>query len=176
MHLIPQSWPHLHILVGVFPSFGIIFVLGFYIAGFLTDNNGIKRTCLVLFAMLALLSIPTYSSGDGSTAALSGVPKVFKDMMNAHTRWGMAALLALVIIGVVALVELLRSGRASNVGFYLVSGLAIVALALMIVADGWEINHRELQSTAIIPDVSTSPVWPHVHMILNHLPSVGFVF
>ena len=176
MHLIPQSWPHLHILVGVFPSFGIIFVLGFYIAGFLTDNNGVKRTCLVLFAMLALLSIPTYSSGDASTAALSGIPKVFKDMMNAHARWGTAALLALVITGVVALVELLRSSRASSVGFYLVSGLAIVALALMIVADGWEINHRELQSTAIIPDVSTSPVWPHVHMILNHVPSVGFVF
>ena len=36
MHLIPQSWSHLHILVGVFPSFGLLFVLGFYIAGLVT--------------------------------------------------------------------------------------------------------------------------------------------
>jgi uncharacterized membrane protein len=179
MHLIPQSWSHLHMLVSVFPSFGIVIVLGFYIAGLRTANDGIKRTCLVLFALLALLSIPTYLSGDGSTAALSGNSKFPKDMMNSHYSWGVAALFALVITGVVALMELGRSGRAdrtSNVAVYLVPGLAIVALGLMVMADGWEINHRELQSAVVIPDVTTSPVWPHVHMILNHVPTVGFVF
>jgi uncharacterized membrane protein len=179
MHLVPQSWSHLHILVGVFPSFGLLFVLGFYIAGFFTGNDGIKRTCLVLFAMLALLSVPTYFSGSGSMAALSGNPKISKDMLNTHYLWGMAALAVLVITGIVALAALWRSGRAgraSAVAFYLVSGLAIVALGLMVVADGWEINHRELQSATVIPDVTTSPVWPHVHMILNHFPTVGFVF
>lgn len=179
MHLIPQSWSHLHMLVGVFPSFGLLFVLGFYLSGFLRDNEGIKRTCLVLFGLLALLSIPTYLSGEGSMAALSANPKIPKDIMNAHYRWGMAALIVLVITGVVAVMALRRLGRAeraSNVAFYLVSGLAILALGLMVVADGWEINHRELQSTTVIPDVSTSPVWPHVHMILNHFPTVGFVF
>jgi uncharacterized membrane protein len=179
MHLIPQSWSHLHILVSVFPSFGLVFVLCFYIPAILTDNNGIKRTCLVLFAMLALLSVPTYFSGNGSMAVLSGNPKIPKDLLNTHYGWGMAALVALVITGVAALVALLRSGRgdrASDVVLRLVPGLAIVALGLMIVADGWELVHRELQSTAVIPDVTTSPVWPHVHMILNHVPTVGFVF
>ncbi len=65
MHVIPQSWSHLHILVSVFPSFGLVFVLGFYIAGLLTGNDGIKRTCLVLLGLLALLSVPTYFSGEG---------------------------------------------------------------------------------------------------------------
>jgi uncharacterized membrane protein len=179
MHLIPQSWSHLHMLVSVFPSFGLVFVLCFYIPGMLTDNNGIKRTCLVLFAMLALLSVPTYFSGNGSMAVLSGNPKIPKDMMNAHYSWGMAALVALIVTGVAALVALLRSGRAdraSNIALRSVLGLAIVALGLMIVADGWELVHRELQSTTVIPDVTTSPVWPHVHLILNHVPTVGFVF
>ena len=179
MHLIPQSWSHLHILVSVFPSFGLVFVLCFYIPGMLTDNNGIKRTCLVLFAMLALLSVPTYLSGNGSMAVLSGNPKISKDMMNTHYGWGMAALVALVVTGVAALVALLQSGRAdraSNIALRSVLGLAIIALGLMIVADGWELNHHELQSTTVIPDVSTPPIWPHVHMILNHVPTVGFVF
>src|SRR5258706_15601809 len=61
MHLIPQSWSHLLILVSVFPSFGLVCVLGFYIAGLLTDNNVTKRTGLVLFAVLALLSVPIYN-------------------------------------------------------------------------------------------------------------------
>src|ERR1700730_4173707 len=179
MHLIPQSWSHLHMLVSVFPSFGLAFVLCFYVPGMLTDNNGIKRTCLVLFAMLALLSVPTYFSGNGSMAVLSGNPKISKDMMDTHYGWGMAALVALVVTGVAALIALLGSARAdrgSNIALRSVLGLAIVALGLMIVADGWELNHRELQSTTVIPDVSTPPIWPHVHMILNHVPTVGFVF
>jgi uncharacterized membrane protein len=91
----------------------------------------------------------------------------------------MAALLALIVTGVVAWVELWRSGRAGSptvMSFRLVSGLAVVALVLMIIANGWEINHRELQTTVVIPDVSTPARWPYVHMILNHVPTVGFLF
>jgi uncharacterized membrane protein len=179
MHVIPQSWSHLHMLVGVFPSFGLVFLLGFFIAGFVTDDIGTKRICLALFGLLALLSVPTYVSGAGSMAALSASPRIAKATMNTHYMWGMAALVALVVTGVVAWVELWRSGRtsgASKSGFLLVSGLAIVSLALMIVADGWEISHRELQSAVNIPDVSTPQLWSHVHMILNHAPTAGFVF
>jgi uncharacterized membrane protein len=181
MHLIPQSWAHLHILVSVFPSFGLVIVLGFYLAGFLADNEGIKRTCLVLFAMLALLSIPTFFSGQGSISALSGNTKVPRGLMNFHYWWGVAALVALILTGLAALFDLAQSGRAARTfdaksAFFLVSGLAIVAVVLMIVADGWELNHAELQTTVVIPDVSTAPAWPHVHMILNHVPTVGFVF
>ena len=46
MHLIPQSWSHLHILVSVFPSVGLIFVLGFYITAILAENAAMKRICL----------------------------------------------------------------------------------------------------------------------------------
>jgi uncharacterized membrane protein len=181
MHLIPQSWAHFHILVSVFPSFGLVIVLGFYLAGFLSDNDGIKRTCLVLFGMLALLSIPTFLSGQGAMAALSANPKISKSMMNFHYWWGVAALVVLIMTGVAAGFDLLRSGRAgrssdAKMAFFVVSGLSIVAVVLMIVADGWEINHSELQVTVVIPDVSTAPAWPHVHMILNHVPTVGFVF
>jgi uncharacterized membrane protein len=181
MHVIPQSWSHLHILVSVFPSFGLVFVLGFYIAGFRADIDGIRRTCLALFGILALLSVPIYLSGDGAMAMLAKNPRFSKEMMNTHYGWGMPALLVLVMTGIVAWVELWRSHRArraSNDPFHLVSGLAIIALGLTVVAGevGLEINHRELQSATVIPDVSTSPIWPHVHLILNHVPTVGFVF
>jgi uncharacterized membrane protein len=182
MHLIPQSWSHFHILVSVFPSVGLVFVLGFYITGFLTSNDGIKRTCLVLFGILGLLAVPTYFSGNGSLAVLSANPQISKDVMNVHYGWGMAALFVLVLTAVVAWVELWRSssakGRISNDALHLVLGLAIVTAGLMAAADefGWEINHRELQSTVAISGISTSQAWSHVHMILNHVPTVGFVF
>jgi uncharacterized membrane protein len=176
MHLIPQSWSHLHILVGVFPSFGLVCVLGFYIAGLLRDNSVTKQTCLVLFALVALLSVPVYLSGAGSMATLSGFSR---SAMNSHYLWGIVALVALVLTGVGAVAALWLSGSAGREAHYarrLVLGLAVVTLGVLIVANGWEIHHRELQSEVIIPDVSTPPAWPYVHMILNHAPTVGFVF
>src|SRR3981081_4100128 len=97
MHLIPQSWSHLHILVSVLPSVGIIFVLGFYVAALVTNNEVMKRSCLVLFGLLGLLAIPTYFSGDRSMAVLSQDPKISQDLMKTHFGWGLAALAVLAI-------------------------------------------------------------------------------
>ena len=179
MHLIPQSWSHLHILVSVFPSIGLIFALGFYVTAFATNNAAMKRSCLVLFGILGILAIPTYFSGERSMAVLSQDPKISQDLMNTHFDWGVASLAVLVMTGVAALIELWRSRRAerlSNDALHLVLGLAIVTLALMIVVGelGWEINHHELQ---LDPATQRTPqAWSHVHIILNHFPTVGFVF
>jgi uncharacterized membrane protein len=178
MHVIPQSWSHLHILVGVFPSFGLLIALCFFIAGIRTKNAGTQRTCLVLIALLALLSIPIYLSGDGAMAALSKNPGFPKDLMSRHYGWGLATLVVLALTGLAALVELWRSRSGVIDPLHLVLGLAVVALGLTFAADelGFVINHRELASTVDIPDVSTPALWPQAHLILNHVPTAGFVF
>jgi uncharacterized membrane protein len=179
MHLIPASWSHFHILVTVFPSVGLIFVLGFYVTGFVTDNEALKRSCLVFFGILGLLAIPTYFSGDRSMELLSQDPKISKDLMSTHFGWGVAALAVLAMTGAAALIELWRFRRAerlSDNALHLVLGLAIVTLGLMVVVGelGWEISHHELRLDAATQ--KTPQAWSHVHMILNHFPTVGFVF
>jgi len=181
MHLIPQSWSHWHILISVFPTVGFLFVLGVYIAGFRTDNDFVRKTCLALFGMLALLSIPIYLSGIGSRAALSGNPRFSTDTINTHYRWGVVALIVLVASGVVAGIELWRSWqahRASKDPLHLVVALATITLVLTGIAGelGLEINHHELQLTVTIPELSTSQAWSHAHIILNHIPTAGIVF
>jgi uncharacterized membrane protein len=58
-------------------------------------------------------------------------------------------------------------------------GLAGFTLILMIITDelGWEINHHELQRvvTGAQAATATPQAWSHVHLILNHFPTVGFV-
>jgi uncharacterized membrane protein len=177
MHLIPESWSHLHILVSVFPSVGLIFALGFYITAFFTNNEGLKRSCLVAFGVLGLLAIPTYLSGDGSMTALAANPKFGEDMVSAHQGWGVAALAVLGLTGLAAWVALWRfrgAGRLSDNALHLVLGLALVTLGLMAVVGelGWEINHTEIR----LATQKTPQIWSHVHIILNHMPTVGFVF
>src|SRR5262244_4118321 len=179
MHLIPQSSSHFHLLVSIFPSIGLIFMLGFYATAFATENEVMKRSCLVLFAILGLLAIPTYVSGDRSMAVLSQDPKISQDLMTTHFDWGITSLALLVLTGATALIELWRSRRAerlSNDALHLVLGLALVTLALMVITGevGWEINHHELR---LDPATQRTPqAWSHVHIILNHFPTVGFVF
>src|SRR5262249_30795524 len=109
MHVIPQSWAHWHILVSIFPSVGLIFLLGFFVSAFIADSDLMKRSCLVLFAVLGVVAIPTYLSGDHSMELLSQDPKISKSLMGSHFNWGVAALATLVATGVVALIELYRS-------------------------------------------------------------------
>jgi uncharacterized membrane protein len=183
MHVIPQSWPHLHILITVFPSFGLLFLVGFYVTAFITNNDLMKRTSLFLFGILGLLAIPTYFSGDGSMAALSE-NRISRDMMDSHYIWGWLALAVLVMTGAAAWFELWRSrrvGHLSNQALNVVLALAIVTLGLMAVVGelGWEINHFELHLPpkvgAYMAPGTTPQTWSHVHMILNHFPTVGFV-
>jgi hypothetical protein len=181
MHVIPQSWAHLHILISVFPPVGFVIVLGIYIAGFRTGNDFVRRTCLALFGLLGLLSIPIYVSGIGAAAALSGNARFSKDLINTHYLWGVAALAVLLIAGLVAAFELWRSWRARRPSadpFHLVLGLSTITLGLTLFAGemGFAINHRELQVPSTIPDISTSQVWSHAHLILNHIPTAGIVF
>jgi len=177
LHWIPQSASHAHILVSVFPLVGLIFLLGFYVTSLITKNEGLQRSCLTLFFLLGLVAIPTYLSGDGALDAAMRDPKFSQDLMDDHFGWGLAGLSVLAATALVALIELLRSsraGRLSENALHLVLGLGLITLLLMAVTGelGWETHHHELD----LPTDRTTQIWSHVHIILNHFPTVGFVF
>src|SRR5258708_12386873 len=109
MHLIPQSWAHWHILLSVFPSVGLVFALGFYLTGLVADNDLMKRSCLVVLAVLGVLAIPTYLSGDHTMATLSNAALIPADLMASHFVWGILALPALAIPLVAPLVPIFPS-------------------------------------------------------------------
>ena len=169
MHLIPQSWSHWHILISVFPSFGLVCVLGVYIAGLVKGDITTRRTCLVLFVLLALLSVPVYLSGAGSMAELRGNPRFSRDMLMTHYDWGTASLVALVTTGVAALVALAltgRKGRLSADALPVVLGLAVVTLLLLVVADGAEVAAPLDPPVAVLPRRDLA----QPQLLLRHLP------
>ena len=92
MHIIPQSWSHVHILIGVFPAIGFAIGLGFYIAGLRTNNDLSRKACLALFALLGLLAVPIYVSGQGAMTAAESNTRFNKDMIAPHYNWGLIAL------------------------------------------------------------------------------------
>jgi uncharacterized membrane protein len=177
MHVIPQSWSHFHILLTVFPSVGLIFLLGLYVTGMITNSEALKRSCLVLFVLLGVLAIPTYISGERSMELLAQDSKISEDTLAYHEGWGVVGLGLLVLTGLAALGGLWRyrrSERLTDNALHLVLGLAFVTLGFMVIVDelGWDINHHEL----VLTNTRTPQTWSHAHIILNHFPTVGFVF
>src|SRR3954454_9611165 len=148
MHLIPHSWAHLHILVSVFPSVGLVFALGFYVAALRTENETLKRTCLLVFGILGLLAIPTFYSGEGAQEALASDTRFNQDWITTHYGWSLAGLGMLAATGLVAFISLarFRGKRLSDNAAHLVLGCALITLGLMAVVGelGWELNHHEL--------------------------------
>src|SRR5215471_18150884 len=92
MHLIPQVWAHLHILVTVFPTVGLVFALGIYVAAIIAGSEAMKKAGLVFIGILGLLGIPTYFSGIDSMAELANNPKFTEDTVANHLGGGIAAL------------------------------------------------------------------------------------
>jgi uncharacterized membrane protein len=179
MHLIPASWSHFHLLVSVFPSVGLIFAIGFFVTAMVTKNAAMQRIGLFVFGGLAVLGIPTYMSGAGAMAALASRPAIPTEAADVHFFWSWAALAMLTITGVTALLVLWRSWskeRPSDNMLHLVLGLALFTLLQMVIVGelGWEIAHQELKLPYHYG--STSQAWSHIHIILNHFPTVGSVF
>jgi uncharacterized membrane protein len=181
MHIIPQSWSHVHILISVFPAIGFAIGLGFYIAGLRTNNDLSRKACLALFALLGLLAVPIYVSGQGAMTAAEANTRFNKDMIAPHYNWGLIALGILVLAGIAAAIELWRSYQARRPAgdpFRAILGLSVIALIATAAASelGLPINHREFELAVTIPDISTPQAWSHAHVILNHIPTAGFVF
>src|SRR6185436_17894535 len=131
MHIIPQSWSHLHILISVFPAIGFAIGIAFYIAGMRTNNDVTRKSCLALFALLGLLSVPIYISGAGAMTAAEANTRFSKDMVATHYTWGLVGAAILLIAGIAAAIELLRSWqarRAAGDPFRLVLLLSVAAL------------------------------------------------
>jgi uncharacterized membrane protein len=180
MHLIPESASHLHLLVSVFPSVGLIFALGFYIAALATDNETLKRACLFVFGCLGVLALPVYLSGHGAVPQLANRPFTSQRQVDAHYLWSLAAIAVVVLSGLTAWVALWRGRhwpRVPATALKAVLALELVTLVLMDAAAwiGWDINHHR-EFSLPTPDMGTPTVWAHIHVILNHFPTVGFVF
>ena len=62
MHVIPHSWSHLHILIGVFPPVGLAFIIGFYIyLPFLVIDMVVASTLMSMGMMMlppTVISLP----------------------------------------------------------------------------------------------------------------------
>jgi uncharacterized membrane protein len=153
---------HLHLLINHFPTIGFIIGLGLFLFALIGKSDALKRASLVIFVGIALLTIPTYMTGNASQEMICMVPQkppaapcanptVSRGMIETHRNAALLALVFMEITGAVAwfgLWQFRRSSRPPNSTMVAVLLLSIVTLAVVSNAAnlGGGIRHPEILS------------------------------
>jgi uncharacterized membrane protein len=172
-----QLWSHAHMILNHFPTVGFVIGLGLFVGALVLDNIVLKRASLFLFVVCAILTVPTYVTGNASMWAVTDPPieGVSKAVINAHRDLALLALFGMAFTGVTAWIELWRYrylGRFSNLSLYLVLAFAVVTFGVLAETGhrGGQINHPEIVlPTDVLPTDPRLGWMPAIELQINHV-------
>ena len=61
---------HLHLLLNHFPIIGFVIGLTLFVAALYAKSDHLKQAALVIFVGVAIITIPTYASGNAAQVAI----------------------------------------------------------------------------------------------------------
>ena len=149
---VSMDFPHLHLLLNHFPIIGTIVGVGLFLISFLVKTDDVRRSSLIVFVVMALLTIPTFMTGVGAQEKMVADSSVSNALIQRHEGAAELAVWFMEITGALAVVALWQSARNANPGRLNTS--AILAFSLVTVGlmartgnTGGEIRHLEVRSS-----------------------------
>jgi hypothetical protein len=142
---------HIHLLLNHFPTIGMIIGGGLFLLSLITKSDDLKRASLVVLLGIALISIPTYMSGNGAQDAIKAEPGVSKSLIETHEGAALEAIAFMEVTGALAWLGLWQLRRLSrvpgwNLGLILVLTLVTFGLMARAANIGGEIRHAEIRA------------------------------
>jgi hypothetical protein len=152
------SGAHLHLLVNHAPLFGAIFALVLLVASFIWAPDVLRRTALAVLIFTALAAVVADLSGDPAEDAIRGFPGVQRAIIHEHEEFADKAYIAASIVGVLALIGLVRYRRAPltrGVTYTALAGAAVVSGMMAYTGLlGGRIRHTEVRPGASAVDAT----------------------
>jgi len=145
---------HTHLLLNHFPVIGTIIGGGLFLLSLFTKSNDLKRASLAVLLGIALISIPTYITGNGAQDAIKSLPGVSRSQMEAHEAAALTGLAFMELTGAFAwlgLWQYRRLARIPNWNLAVILVLTLASLLLMARASniGGEIRHDEIRTAQL---------------------------
>jgi len=142
---------HLHLLLNHFPIIGTIVALGLFIGSFVGKNDDLKRSALIIFAVVALITLPAFFSGIGAQRAVRKEPGVSTAVIDRHEGAAILAMFLMLTTGALALVELWKRRRiaterpwSGNILAILIFSLVTTGVMARVGSTGGDIRHPEI--------------------------------
>ena len=147
---------HLHLLLNHLPVLGALFGMGLLFYGVLRKSEDLKRAALLVFVIVALLSIPVYLTGEPAEDGVKGLPGVSNVIVEKHEEAAVFTFGLLLVLGFTGLISLVifRSGKL--IPTWLNSGLLTLSLVVF-GSSAWtanlggQVRHTEIRPGAAAP-------------------------
>jgi hypothetical protein len=151
-----------HLLLNHWPVIGAFIGLALFVIALMTRNYDLKQASLVLFAVLAVLTIPVYLSGNAAADAMKKqkLPAWPTALVESHEGGAVLAFLALELTGIFALFALWPTTRSAKTEAQskswpsmavLISSLATAGLMIVAGNTGGNIRHPEILTQGEAP-------------------------
>jgi hypothetical protein len=143
----------MHLLLNHVPTVGFGLGIGLFVGSLWSRSDDLKRASLVVFVGIALLTIPTYVTGNAAAQAIQQAPGVSAALIARHESAALVAFVFMQVTGAAAwliLWQLRRVSRVSGGSLLVLTLLLAVTMGLVARAGslGGELRHPEIRATA----------------------------
>jgi uncharacterized membrane protein len=144
------NYAHLHLLLNHIPVIGSIIGLGLLLISFFGKNQDLRRASYIIFAAVALFTIPAFLSGFGAQQMIKGAG-ISDELVRRHESSALLSIWFMMITGTLALIGLWESQASSrpsrwNVAAVLIFSLLTAGLMARTGNTGGDIRHPEDQT------------------------------
>jgi hypothetical protein len=152
---------HLHLLLNHWPIIGAFIATGLLLVALLARSDDLKQVTLALFALMALVAIPAYLTGNLVQDVLRQAPGIQEALVDTHQGAALLAVFALLVTGGFSWWGLWQMRRTSHLAGWMMAiilAAALVTVGLMTLAGntGGAIRHAEIlagePATSVIGD------------------------
>lgn len=146
-----MNYPYLHLILNHLPVLGTLFGLLVLLLAQWRKSAPLQRVSLEIFVLTAVLTLPTYLTGEPTEEALKSMPGISTSVIENHQDAALISSITIGLLGALALFGLWRSRREPELPRWVLLSvllLALVGSGLM----GWtahlggEIRHTEIRS------------------------------
>ena len=143
-----MNWAHVHLILNHIPVVGVGFGLVLLLWSMWRRDVALQRAALTSFFIVAVVAIPVYLTGEPAEEIVEHLPGTTESAIESHETAALAALLAVSLLGAVALLGLLLPLRWSRVTARAALLVALAGAGLMAWTAnlGGRIRHAELRS------------------------------
>ncbi len=147
-----MNFPHWHLLLNHFPIIGTMIGFALFVISFIEKNRDLRRASLIIFAAVALLTIPTFLTGVAAQQPLQQGRNASAALIQRHEGSAILSLWFMEFTGALALIGLWQMYRMSrparwNVWAVLVFSFLTIGLMARTGNTGGEINHSEIRDS-----------------------------
>ncbi len=142
---------HLHLILTHFPIVGTFIAVGIFSFGLFTDNKSAKKIALIVFILMAILSIPVFLTGEEAEESIEHLPGISEQVIEAHEEFAEIAIWFMAALGVISLVDLLfliKDFSFVKTWNILTLFISLITLGLFVKVGslGGAIRHTEIRS------------------------------